>query len=67
MGSTLLGGAGGGDPYIGVMPAREVIRQRGVGSLVDGAAAFVVAYLAEIGDPNALVEKLARKLTRSPH
>ncbi|GII92546.1 DUF917 domain-containing protein [Sinosporangium siamense] len=64
LGSTVLGSGGGGDPYIGMLLAREAIRRHGPVPLVDldevpGDANIV--FIAGLGAPGVLVEKLPRE------
>ena len=64
VGSTILGAGGGGDPYLGSLLAREVIRKHGPVALVDLDEVpddAVVAFVAGIGAPGVLVEKLPRE------
>lgn len=63
LGSTILASGGGGDPYIGKLLAREEIRKHGPAELVDVGALdddARVVFLAGLGAPGALVEKLPR-------
>jgi hypothetical protein len=64
VGSTILGSGGGGDPYVGMLLAREVIRKHGPATLVDLDELpddAVVAFVAGVGAPGVLVEKLPRE------
>jgi DUF917 family protein len=63
LGSTVLGSGGGGDPYVGMLLARDAIRRFGPVPLVgldevpDDAK---VVFIAGMGAPGVLVEKLPR-------
>ena len=63
LGSTVLGSGGGGDPYVGMLLARDAIarhgavRLLGIDEVPDEAN---VAFIAGIGAPGVLVEKLPR-------
>lgn len=64
VGSTILGAGGGGDPYIGMLLAREVIRKHGPLTLIDLDELpddAVVAFVGGVGAPGVLVEKLPRE------
>ncbi|MFI0420890.1 DUF917 domain-containing protein [Spongiactinospora sp. 9N601] len=63
LGSTVLGSGGGGDPYIGMLLAREAIRRHGPVPLVDVEEVpddANVAFIAGLGAPGVLIEKLPR-------
>jgi DUF917 family protein len=63
IGSTVLGAGGGGDPYVGKLLAREAIRRHGPVTLVDLDEVpddAEVVFLAGMGAPGVLVEKLPR-------
>lgn len=63
LGSTILGGGGGGDPYLGMLLARAAIREHGpvpmvaLSELADDAR---VAFVAAVGAPGVLIEKIPR-------
>jgi len=63
LGSAILGSGGGGDPYIGLLLARSAIQSHGAVQLTplncvpDDA---LVAFIASIGAPGVLIEKLPR-------
>jgi DUF917 family protein len=63
VGSTILGAGGGGNPYVGRLVAREVIRKHGPVDVVDLEEipddAFVITS-AWMGAPTVFVEKLPR-------
>lgn len=62
-GSSILGSGGGGNPYHGLLIGREAIRQHGQVTVVDlnevDDSARVI-FLAGIGAPGVLIEKLHR-------
>lgn len=63
LGSTILGAGGGGDPYVGKLLAREQIRLHGPQMLVDLDEVpddAQVCFVAGMGAPGVLVEKLPR-------
>jgi DUF917 family protein len=63
IGSTILGAGGGGDPYVGKLLAREEIRRYGPVPLVgldELAADAMACFVAGMGAPGVLVEKLPR-------
>lgn len=63
LGSTVLGSGGGGDPYVGMLLAREAIRRHGPVPLVDVEDVpddANVVFIAGIGAPGVLIEKLPR-------
>ena len=63
LGSTILGSGGGGDPYVGMLLARDAIRRFGPVSLVDIEEVpddANVVFIAGIGAPGVLIEKLPR-------
>jgi hypothetical protein len=63
LGSTVLGAGGGGDPYVGMLLARDAIRRFGpvpVVSLDEVPDDANVAFIAGIGAPGVLIEKLPR-------
>jgi len=63
LGSTILGAGGGGDPYVGMLLAREAIRKHGPVQLVDLEEVpddAMVVFIAGMGAPGVLVEKLPR-------
>ena len=68
IGSTILGAGGGGDPYVGKLLARQEIRQYGPVQLVgleeldDDAK---ICFVAGMGAPGVLVEKLPRASRQS--
>ncbi|NIK61501.1 DUF917 domain-containing protein [Kribbella shirazensis] len=62
-GSTVLGSGGGGDPYVGMLLARDAIRRFGPVQLVDVDEVPDTAnmvFIAGIGAPGVLIEKLPR-------
>jgi len=62
-GSTVLGAGGGGDPYVGMLLARDAIRRFGPVPLVDVEEVpddANVCFIAGIGAPGVLIEKLPR-------
>jgi DUF917 family protein len=63
LGSTVLGSGGGGDPYVGMLLAREAIRTWGPVPLVDVDDIpddSNVVFIAGMGAPGVLIEKLPR-------
>lgn len=63
LGSTILGSGGGGDPYVGMLLARDAIRRFGPVRLVDIEEVpddANVVFIAGIGAPGVLIEKLPR-------
>jgi DUF917 family protein len=63
IGATILGTGGGGDPYIGTLLAREAIRRHGpvpVLDLADVDDDARIVFVAGLGAPGVLVEKLPR-------
>lgn len=63
LGSTILGSGGGGDPYVGMLLARDAIRRHGPVPLVDIDEVpddANVVFIAGMGAPGVLVEKLPR-------
>lgn len=63
LGSAVLGGGGGGDPYIGMLLARAAIRQYGpvpMVALADVPNAARLAFVAAVGAPGVLIEKIPR-------
>lgn len=63
LGSTVLGAGGGGDPYVGMLLARDAIRRYGPVPVVDLDEVpddANVAFIAGIGAPGVLIEKLPR-------
>jgi len=63
LGSTILGAGGGGDPYVGKLLAREQIRAHGPQPLIELAEVpddAQVCFVAGMGAPGVLVEKLPR-------
>ncbi len=63
LGSTVLGAGGGGDPYVGMLLAREAIRKNGPIQLVDVEQVpddANVVFIAGTGAPGVLIEKLPR-------
>lgn len=63
LGATVLGAGGGGDPYIGQLMAREQIRAHGDAPLVELnelADDSRICFVAAIGAPGVLIEKLPR-------
>lgn len=63
LGSTILGSGGGGDPYVGMLLARDAIRRFGAVPLVDLEEVpddANIAFIAGIGAPGVLIEKLPR-------
>lgn len=63
IGSAVLGSGGGGDPYIGKLLARAAIREHGpvpLVSLADVPADARVAFIANVGAPGVLIEKIPR-------
>ncbi|SDG99332.1 hypothetical protein SAMN05421505_11044 [Sinosporangium album] len=64
LGSTVLGSGGGGDPYVGMLLAREAIRRHGPVPLVDVDEVpddANIVFIAGLGAPGVLVEKLPRE------
>lgn len=65
LGSTVLGAGGGGDPYVGMLLARDAIRRHGAVRLVDLGEVpddANVTFVAGIGAPGVLIEKLPRAI-----
>ncbi|WP_433334503.1 DUF917 domain-containing protein [Spirillospora sp. CA-294931] len=63
IGSAVLGSGGGGDPYIGMLLARAAIRESGPVPLVSLAELpddARVAFVAAVGAPGVLIEKIPR-------
>lgn len=63
LGSTILGAGGGGDPYVGKLLARDAIRRFGPVPLIDVEEVpddANIAFVAGIGAPGVLIEKLPR-------
>ncbi|WP_037361793.1 DUF917 domain-containing protein [Amycolatopsis orientalis] len=63
LGSTVLGSGGGGDPYVGMLLARDAIRRFGavrLASLAEVPDEANVVFVAGIGAPGVLIEKLPR-------
>lgn len=63
VGSTVLGSGGGGDPYVGQLLARDAIRRFGPVRLVDLDEVpddANLVFIAGIGAPGVLIEKLPR-------
>lgn len=63
LGSTVLGSGGGGDPYVGMLLARDAIRRHGPVPLIDLDDVpddANIVFVAAIGAPGVLVEKLPR-------
>lgn len=63
IGSTILGAGGGGDPYVGSLLARELIRSHGPVAMVDLEDVpddARVVFIAGMGAPGVLIEKLPR-------
>lgn len=63
VGATVLGSGGGGDPYIGMLLARAAIREHGPVQLValaDLPDDAHVGFLAAVGAPGVLIEKIPR-------
>jgi DUF917 family protein len=63
LGSTVLGAGGGGDPYGGMLLAREAIRKHGPVPLIDLEDVpddANIVFIAGIGAPGVLIEKLPR-------
>lgn len=63
VGSAILGGGGGGDPYIGRLLGQAAIRAHGPVPLVSLAEVpddARVAFLAAVGAPGVLIEKIPR-------
>ena len=63
VGSTVLGSGGGGDPYVGQLLARDAIRRFGPVPLVDLDEVpddAKLVFIAGIGAPGVLIEKLPR-------
>jgi len=63
LGATVLGSGGGGDPYVGMLLARAAIAEHGPVDLV--ALADIpddahIAFLAAVGAPGVLIEKIPR-------
>ncbi|MEV7011844.1 DUF917 domain-containing protein [Streptosporangium sp. NPDC051022] len=65
IGSTILGAGGGGDPYVGMLLAREAIREHGPVAMCDLDEVpddARVVFIAGMGAPGVLVEKLPRSV-----
>lgn len=65
LGSTILGSGGGGDPYVGMLLARDAIRRFGPVPLVDLDEVpddANLCFVGGIGAPGVLIEKLPRAL-----
>lgn len=63
LGSTVLGSGGGGDPYIGMLLARDAIRRFGPVPLVDLDEVpddANLVFIAGIGAPGVIIEKVPR-------
>lgn len=63
LGSTVFGAGGGGDPYVGMILARDAIRRFGpvpMVSLDDVADDANIVFIAGMGAPGVLAEKLPR-------
>lgn len=63
LGATVLGSGGGGDPYLGWLLSREAIRKHGPVPLVDLDDVpddANLAFIAGMGAPGALLEKIPR-------
>ncbi|KAB2811424.1 DUF917 domain-containing protein [Pimelobacter simplex] len=63
LGSTILGSGGGGDPHVGMLLARDAIRKHGPVPLVDLEEVpddAHIVFIAGIGAPGVLIEKLPR-------
>lgn len=63
IGSTILGAGGGGDPYVGKLLARAEIRKHGPATMVSLSEVpddAQVCFVAGMGAPGVLVEKLPR-------
>ncbi|KRC62802.1 hypothetical protein ASE14_03020 [Agromyces sp. Root81] len=63
LGSTVLGAGGGGDPYVGMLLARDAIRRFGPVPLVpldEIADDANIVFIAGMGAPGVLIEKLPR-------
>ncbi len=63
IGATILGSGGGGDPYLGMLLARNAIREHGPVALValrDLPDEAQVGFIAAVGAPGVLVEKIPR-------
>lgn len=63
LGSTVLGSGGGGDPYVGMLLARDAIRRFGPVPLLDLDEVpddANLVFIAGIGAPGVLIEKLPR-------
>ena len=63
VGATVLGSGGGGDPYIGMLLARRAIREHGsvqLASLDEIDDDAHIAFIAAVGAPGVLVEKVPR-------
>lgn len=63
VGATVLGSGGGGDPYLGMLLARAAIREHGPVELValaDLPDDAHVGFLAAVGAPGVLIEKIPR-------
>jgi DUF917 family protein len=63
LGSTVLGSGGGGDPYVGMLLARDAIRRFGAVPLVDLDEVpddANIVFIAGIGAPGVIIEKLPR-------
>lgn len=63
LGSTILGAGGGGDPYVGMLLARDAIRRFGPVQLADIDEVpddANIVFIAGFGAPGVLIEKLPR-------
>jgi len=63
LGATVLGSGGGGDPYLGWLLAREAVRTHGpvpLVDLVDVPDDAYIVFVAGMGAPGALLEKIPR-------
>lgn len=63
LGATVLGSGGGGDPYLGMLLARRALSEHGRVSLVSLAEISDdarVGFIAAVGAPGVLVEKIPR-------
>lgn len=63
LGSTVLGSGGGGDPYVGMLLARDAIRRHGPVPLIDLDEVpddANIVFIAGMGAPGVLIEKLPR-------
>ncbi|MEV7605988.1 DUF917 domain-containing protein [Paenarthrobacter sp. NPDC089322] len=63
LGSTVLGSGGGGDPYVGMLLARDAIRKHGPVPLVELEEVpddANLVFVAGMGAPGVMIEKLPR-------